>query len=130
MTRRQIREEVFKMIFRVEFHEAGEIPAQMESFLSEETDLGENRSYIEEKCKAIIENLAQIDTIINEAAEGWKTTRMSKVDLTLIRVAVYEIRFEKLAEGIAIDEAVEIAKKYGEDRSPAFVNGVLSKIVK
>ena len=67
--------------------------------------------------------------MINEAATGWKTSRMGKVDLTLLRLAVYEIKFEEdIPTKVAINEAVELAKRYGTDSSPAFVNGVLAKI--
>lgn len=63
-------------------------------------------------------------------AEGWKTGRMGKVDLTLIRLAVYEMKYdEDVPVGVAINEAVELAKKYGTDESPAFINGVLAKLV-
>ena len=77
----------------------------------------------------IIAVLEEIDKIINESSKGWKTTRMGKVDLTLIRLAVYEIKYEEdIPTGVAINEAVELAKKYGTDDSPAFINGVLAKI--
>ena len=67
--------------------------------------------------------------MINEAAKGWKTTRMGKVDLTLIRLAVYEIKFEEeVPTGVAINEAVELAKNYGTDDSASFVNGILAKL--
>ena len=69
-----------------------------------------------------------IDDMINKEAKGWDTTRMGKVDLTLIRLAVYEIKYDdEIPTGVAINEAVELAKKFGQDNSPAFVNGVLAK---
>lgn len=127
MTRREVREEIFKMIFQVEFYQEEELPEQFAVFLGEETDLGENRAYISDKAGDILAHLGEIDDSINEKVEGWKTSRMAKVDLTLIRMAVYEIVYEKLPVGVAINEAVDISKKYGTDRSPAFVNGVLAK---
>ena len=70
-----------------------------------------------------------IDTAINEVAKGWKTSRMAKVDLTIIRLAVYEIRYEEeIPTKVAINEAVEMAKKYGTDTSSSFVNRILAKI--
>lgn len=128
MTRRQIREEIFKMIFQSEFHDAEEMPAQMEHFLGEESSLGKNREDIETKSNDILAHLEEIDEIINNVAEKWTTERMAKVDLSLIRLASYEIKFEELDPAIAINEAVEIAKKYGSDNSPSFVNGVLAKV--
>ena len=130
MTRRELREQVFKMLFGVEFHDASEMPEQLAVY--EETEeawdvaAGE---YISKKCTDLVAHLAEIDTAINEVAEGWKTSRMGKVDLTLIRLAVYEMKYEEdVPVGVAINEAVELAKKYGTDDSPAFVNGVLGKL--
>ena len=69
-----------------------------------------------------------IDTALNDKVEGWNTGRMGKVDLTVLRLAVYEIMFdEEIPTGVAINEAVELAKKFGQDTSPSFVNGVLAK---
>ena len=68
--------------------------------------------------------------MINAIARGWKTTRMGKVDLTLIRLGVYEMKFDdEIPTGVAINEAVELAKKYGTDGSSSFVNGILAKLV-
>lgn len=127
MTRREIREEVFKMAFQVEFYGEEEINEQLTLFLEEKEELGDHAEYVEEKCKDLLEKIPQIDTLINEKVEGWKTSRMAKVDLTLIRLAIYEIQYEKLPVKVAINEAVDIAKKYGTDHSPSFVNGVLAK---
>lgn len=131
MTRRELRENIFKMLFRVEFHEEDEMNDQLTLFEEQleglkETDL----SYIKEKTKEIIGHLKKIDAEINEKSTGWKTSRMGKVDLSIIRLAVYEIRFdEEVPEKVAINEAVELAKKFGTDESPAFINGVLAKFV-
>ncbi len=130
MTRRELREQVFKMLFGVEFHDASEMPEQLAVYeeTEEAWDVADGE-YISKKCTDIVAHLAEIDTAINEVAEGWKTSRMGKVDLTLIRLAVYEMRYEEdVPVGVAINEAVELAKKYGTDDSPAFVNGVLGKL--
>lgn len=127
MTRREIREQIFKMVFQVEFHQEEELSEQFAILLGKEPDLGEDRTYILDKSQDILAHLEEIDQSINEKVEGWKTSRMAKVDLTLIRIAVYEIVYEKLPVGVSINEAVDISKKYGTDRSPAFVNGVLAK---
>ncbi|MFP3154568.1 transcription antitermination factor NusB [Lachnospiraceae bacterium ZAX-1] len=90
----------------------------------------EDIAYIQGKFKHIVEQLAQIDQSINEVAKGWKTSRMGKVDLALIRLAVYEMKFdEDIPTSVAINEAVELAKNYGTDDSQSFVNGVLAKLV-
>ena len=88
----------------------------------------EDADYISKKSGAILEKLTEIDDMINSHAKGWKTERMSKVDLSIIRVAVYEIMFdESVPTNVAINEAVEIAKKYGQEESSGFINGVLAK---
>lgn len=131
MTRRELRENVFKMLFRVEFHEEGEMTEQL-TLLDEELEniKEDDFSYLNQKCNDIIAKLAEIDETINSATTGWKTTRMGKVDLSIIRLAVYEIKFEEdIPVKVSINEAVELAKKYGTDDSASFVNGVLAKFV-
>lgn len=130
MSRREIRELIFKMVFRVEFHDQDGIPEQFGLFMDTLEEVGEaDRAYIEKKVSDIIDHIAEIDEIIDASATNWKTDRMAKVDLTLLRVAVYEIRFEEdIPTGVAINEAVELAKTYGEDNSSSFVNGVLARI--
>lgn len=125
-----MREQIFKMLFRIEFHDEKEYEEQMNLFMEESAPIEENsQKYIEDKFADIVSRIAAIDEVINEKVKGWKTTRMSKVDLTLIRLAVYEIKYEEdIPTGVAINEAVELAKKYGTDESSAFVNGVLAKI--
>ena len=89
----------------------------------------ENREYIQNKTDLILEKKAELDDRINAAADRWKTERMTTVDLTIIRLAVYEIVYdEDVPTGVAINEAVELAKRYGTDQSPAFVNGILAKL--
>ena len=130
MTRREIRELIFKMVFRVEFHDETEIPEQLRLFMDTLESADEkDRAYMEHKVQDILAHLEEIDAIIDSSAQNWKTSRMAKVELTLIRLAVYEIRFEEdIPTGVAINEAVELAKAYGEENSASFVNGVLARI--
>jgi transcription antitermination protein NusB len=130
MNRYELREQVFKMLFRAEFYEKEELPEQLALFF-DELDQKEDKdvSYIQTKYEHILEHLPKIDQMINEAAKGWKTSRMGKVDLTLIRLAVYEMKYEEdIPTGVAINEAVELAKRYGTDDSASFVNGILAKL--
>ena len=132
MNRRSLREQVFKLLFRVEFNEKEEMEEQCHLFLEhEELEMSEEEeTHIVEKYKAIHDRLEEIDSMINEKAKGWNTDRMGKVDLTVIRLAVYEMKFdESIPDGVAINEAVELAKMYGQDESAGFVNGVLAKFV-
>lgn len=129
MTRREIRENVFMMLFRVEFHDQDEMDEQISLFEDELASLREkDMTYIKDKCNSIFEKIDEIDSSVNEVSSGWKTSRMSKVDLSIIRLAVYEIKYEEeIPFKVSINEAVELAKKYGTDDSPSFVNGILAK---
>lgn len=129
MNRRQLREQIFKLLFRVEFNAPEDMPEQKELFLVENDEFDESdQDIIDSKYTRIMEKLTQIDTLINEKAKGWSTQRMGKVELTIIRLAVYEMLFdEEIPTSVAINEAVELAKKFGQDESSAFVNGVLAK---
>lgn len=131
MTRRELRENVFKMLFRVEFHEEGEMTCQLGMMDDElENIKEEDAAYINNKCSEIIAKIPELDEAINASTTGWKTSRMGKVDLSIIRLAVYEIKYEEdVPAKVAINEAVELAKLYGTDNSASFVNGVLAKFV-
>ena len=131
MTRRELRENVFMMLFRIEFHEEGDMTKQLSLLEEDLVDVKpEDLEYINRKCNDIIAKVAEIDAVINESTTGWKTTRMGKVDLSIIRLAVYEIKYEEeIPSKVSINEAVELAKKYGTDSSASFVNGVLAKFV-
>jgi transcription antitermination protein NusB len=130
MTRHEIREEIFKGLFQANFYKGKDIEKQFDTFFEESGPYPEeDAGYIKTKARAIVDNLDTIDKIINDTSDGWKTSRMPKVDLTIMRLAVYEIKIEELPRGVAINEAVELAKAYGEDSSPAFINGVLAKVV-
>ena len=129
MTRREIREQIFQILFGVEFHTVEELNEQMELALDRENMKTEDYSYITEKLIDICQKTQQIDAAINATAKGWKTSRMPKVDLAILRLAVYEIQYEEnIPTGVAINEAVELAKAYGTDGSSTFINGVLSKL--
>ena len=130
MNRRTLREQVFKLLFRVEFNSKEEMEEQCRLFLEhEEMEISESDAdYIVGKYTAIHDRLEELDAMINEKAKGWSTDRMGKVDLTIIRLAVYEMKYdESVPQGVAINEAVELAKKFGLDESSGFVNGVLAK---
>ena len=128
MTRRELREEIFKIIFQTDFHSKEELVAQATLFLEDAGYSTKDREEILAKCSEIFDHVEELDATINAVVEGWKTTRMSKVDLSLIRLALYEMKYDKTPKGVAINEAVELAKQYGTDHSSGFVNGVLAKL--
>ncbi len=131
MSRREIREQIFKMLFQMEFHSEEELEEQFQLVMEELEETDEvKRAYIEQKLSEIRNHLAEIDALINERATGWKTNRMAKLDLSLIRLAAYEMKYEAdIPTGVAINEAVELAKIYSSDGAPSFINGVLAKLV-
>ena len=131
MKRRELRERIFEILFRVEFMNENDMEEQMQLFFE---DLAEAKpadvEYIQNKYVAVREKMPMIDTMIDEKSKGWKTSRMGKVELTILRLAVYEMLFdEDVPATVAINEAVEIAKKFGGDDTPAFVNGILAKMI-
>lgn len=134
MRRSAIREELFKLLFRAEFNSKDEMPEQMQlyfdvrSSVDEKTLEDKDREYIVARESAILEKLPEIDKAISEKATGWTVDRMGKVDIAIIRLAVYEIMFDdEIPVSVSINEAVELAKKYGREESGSFVNGVLAK---
>lgn len=130
MNRRELREQIFKLLFRIEFNKLDEMPEQEKLFFESEDNASEEEdiTYITQKYEKVVEKIEEIDERINEEAECWTTDRMGKVDLTIIRLAIYEILYdEDIPTGVAINEAVELAKKYGQDGSKAFINGILAK---
>lgn len=133
MKRRELRECIFQLLFRVEFNGQEDMPDQVSMFVEDMKEENEVRAkdeaYISEKYRKIVEKLPQIDSMLDEVSKGWKTSRMGKVDLTVLRLAVYEMKFdEDIPEKVAINEAVELSKKFGGDESPSFINGVLAKL--
>ena len=131
MKRTEQREHIFKMLFGVEFTAGEDLPEQLELYFGQLEGAGEkDLDYIREKVQKIASKVEEIDALINEHTTRWKTSRMNKVDLTILRLAVYEMRWdEDVPTGVAIDEAVELAKKYSSEDGPSFVNGVLAKLV-
>lgn len=134
MKRSEVREILFKLLFRAEFNDVSEMSEQVQSYFEVQTVIDEkliseeDKEYITARENAIIEKLPEIDKAISEKATGWTIDRMGKVDVAIIRLAVYEIMFDdEIPVGVSINEAVELAKRYGREESGSFVNGVLAK---
>lgn len=132
MRRSELREHIFRMVFGLDFTKEEEIPEQIQLYFDQLEDVKEeDMEYIRTKAEHIVEKQEEIDDMINTHTKGWKTTRMNKVDLSILRVAVYEMRWDDdVPVGVAIDQAVELAKKYSSDEGPSFINGVLAKLAK
>lgn len=131
MKRRELREHIFKLLFLGEFNEESEMPAQLALYFEGLESLKkEEQTYMEEKYQLVCDKLEEIDAMLNEASKGWKTTRMSKVDLAILRLAVYEMKYdEDIPVKVAINEAVELGKCFGGEESAHFINGILGKLV-
>ena len=134
MSRRTEREAVFKLIFRREFNSEEEMKDQLAYFFGDNEESGklseEEQKKVEDRYELAAFHMEEIDEIISSNAEGWNISRMGKVELAIIRLAVFELRFdEDIPDLVAIDEAVELAKKFGGDQAPSFINGVLARIV-
>ena len=132
MGRREMREHIFKLLFLGEFNETAEMPEQIQLYFEGLSDLqSAEQAYMENKYALVKEHLEEIDALLNEKSAGWKTKRMSKVDLNILRLAVYEMKYdEDVPVKVAINEAVEISKSFGGDDSASFVNGILGKIAR
>lgn len=132
MNRTAIRENAFKLIYSLEIQNAENLEEQIELFF-ESNDITdkEAQKYIKNVVIGINKNQTEIlNDIEKNLKSDWKISRISKMDLSVLKLAIYEIKFNQIPYKVAINEAVEIAKKYGEDKSKNFVNGVLASIVK
>ena len=117
MIRTELREHIFKLLFQEEFNQEEDMQEHLKYyFMTLENAADKDKDYIQEKYEAVAGHIAEIDELINQYAKGWKTTRMNKVDLAILRLAVYE--------------AVELAKRFSGGDSPSFINGVLGKIAR
>ena len=131
MKRSEMREHIAQMLFIVEFHDRDDINEQAQAYIEQLEDCPKGAArYMLERFKTIVDKFDELDEIISEVSVGWKLERMSKIDLTILRLAVYEIKMdEEIPDKVAINEAIELAKKYGGDNSPSFINGILAKKV-
>ena len=132
MNRHELRDRSFKLLFRKEFNSPEDMPEQVRLFFffSEYgTSQDEDSEFVRSRYDNIISRIEEIDSIIDDNSEGWKTDRMGKVELSLLRLAVYEMLFDDdIPTAVAMDEAVVLAKTYGQDNSGAFVNAILTKV--
>lgn len=130
MLRTQVREEIFKIVFRIPFNDKEEMTEQIE-FSMEDLDAKseENKSYIRDKVTGILGKLDEIDQQISGHCEGWNFNRIGKAEIAIMRIAVYEMLYEEdIPNKVAINEAVELSKQYCDEDAKGFINAVLGKI--
>jgi len=128
MSRTQTRELLMQMVFQMEAQQNKTIK-QMQTLMDDKKISENEEKYIEYTFKLLIEHLEDIDNLINENSKKWKVNRMPKADLAIVRLAICETIFsEQIPKAVAINEAVNLAKNYGSEQTPKFVNGLLGKI--
>ncbi len=142
MTRSLIREHLFKLVFRIEFNAPEDMPDQVRLYFEDACPEDDQKScgsdipeddaaYIRDKFERITEHLSQLDEKIAGAAKGWSISRIGKVELAILRLAVFEMLCDDdIPVGVAIDEAVELSKRFGQESSGSFVNGILATLAK
>ena len=132
MSRRKLREHLFKLIFLSEFHPAEEMPEQVSLYLSSQEGMTEEeQAFLKERFEAIEPMVPEIDQKLNGTSKGWKTDRMAKADLALLRLGAFELLYDDaIPDGVAISEAVELAKLFGGDDSASFINGILGSLAR
>ncbi len=131
MKRTEARELAFKLIYSLEIQKNME-EEQIEIFFEEnEITNNEEKEFIKTIFEGLINNKSEIEELIqSNLKERWTIDRISKIDLAILKVAIYELIYSKVPYKVVINEAVELAKKYGDDSSKSFVNGILASIVK
>lgn len=131
MNRSAIRENTFKLIYSLEIQKPENLEEQIDLFFESNNIEEQAQKDIKNVILGIYENSESIEKDIEEnLKEEWKINRISKMDLSILKLAIYEIKHNEIPYKVAINEAVELAKKYGEDKSKNFVNGILASIVK
>lgn len=130
MGRKLAREETMKLLFQMEMNKDYS-DNLMELYIDENFFKGDEEEYIRDSIKTIKSNLNSIDKIIQRYIKGWKIHRLAKIDLSVLRIAVYELTYRKdIPLEVSINEAIEICKKYSTDESSKFINGVLGSFVR
>ena len=150
MSRRNLREHCFKLLFCISFHSKEEYDEQIESYMNQIEEIEEieensknkkevvhrvnlskeDEQVVKDRVEDILLHLKEIDEVLSKATLNWKLERLGKVALTILRIACYELNYdEDVPEKVAANEAVEIAKKFGGDDSFGFINGILAKVI-
>ena len=125
MQRREARELVLHILYEREF-----IDTPLAEMISER-DAGDQRQYLEQTLNGVVERIADLDKTIDQYALGWRVERLAVLDRNILRLGLYELlHAQEIPAEVAIDEAVELAKKYGTDNAPSFINGILDRVWK
>ena len=129
LSRSRLREKVFVLLFESQFNAPDDMPEQARLYLTESEEACDEESavYIEERFNRVREAIPDIDELIKKHSSGWNIDRIGKVELSVLRLAVWELKYDDdIPAGVAINEAVNLAKKYGQDGAGSFINGILA----
>lgn len=134
MKRHEIREHIFRILFSFGFHDGENLRDLVLRYLDEtceEKVQDQERAEILKKTLGAADRFSELDKKIDSVSEGWRVGRMGKAELTILRLALYEMLYDdEVPVKVAINEAVDLAKEFCSDETPAFINGVLAKLVK
>ena len=132
ISRHELREQTFKMLFGVEFHDGEDKREVLDNYMDSTIDRElkpKERQEIIDRVLAVDSKREELDSLINKVAKGWRTSRMGRAELNLIRLALYEMRYDDTVPlKVAINEAVELGKEDGDDDAPSFINGILARL--
>lgn len=132
MGRKKARDNAFKCIYQLGFGNKEDINIEqvLNSCYEENNNIEEEKEYISSIFKGVFQNLEKIDEIILSKLKNWDITRIAKIDLAILRLAIYEIKYiDNIPSKVSANEAVELAKSYGNPNSKSFVNGVIAKVI-
>lgn len=130
MSRKAAREEAFKLLYQINIHK-GDEDQILEDFFQEKDIEEQDIIYVKDVVLGTLDNIEEIDRLIDEHAIGWSTKRISKINLSILRLAIYEmLKREDIPISVSINEAVELAKTYDNEAAGAFINGILGSIQK
>ena len=132
MKRSAIRELTFRLIDSLEIQKVEDLEEQIELYIQcNDIEDDDAKEYIKDSILGIKENNIEIQGLIEKNLKAdWKIDRISKIDLSLLKLAIYEIKYKEIPYKVAINESLELAKKYGEETSKNFINGILASVVK
>ena len=127
--RKESRESAMRLLFEIDYN-MDEKEDILNGYLDNNTNKlsSDDYKYIKDIVSGSMGNLYAIDLKIEQYSRGWKISRISKIDLAILRLAVYELLYTDIPDGVVINEAVELAKSYGEEKSSSFVNGILASV--
>lgn len=144
-TRSMSRRHIFNIIFQYPFYENGSLDNILNDYyelleyeenyeLKHDSDfeiLEINKEFIKSEVGGILKNIDEVDNVISKYCRGWDISRLASVDIAILRIAVYEILFDdEIPASVSANEAVELAKEYSSDKSPSFINGIISNVIK